>query len=93
MYGMRLDLPRYMEKRGLKNAYALMRASSGRLTITTASRLVAANGRPKRVDLATLETLCHMFGAGPGDLLIPDEPIQPVAAPPSGKPAVRKRKR
>lgn len=92
MYGMRLDLPKYMERRGMKNAYALMRASNGRLTITTASRLVASEGRPKRVDLNTLETLCHMFGATPDELLIPDVPIQRQPAPPSGKPSLPKRK-
>ena len=61
MFLMRLKLPGLMAEQGMKNAYALMKASHGELTITTATRLVKADGKPKRVDLATLDTLVRIF--------------------------------
>jgi DNA-binding Xre family transcriptional regulator len=64
-----MRLPDLMQARGMRNAYSLMKASKGALTITTAVRLVDANGKPKRVDFTTLDTLCDIFGIGPGELL------------------------
>jgi hypothetical protein len=61
MFDVRFKLPELMEKRGLKNAYALMKASKGALTITTAMRLVEAGENPKRLDMKTLDTLCAIF--------------------------------
>jgi DNA-binding Xre family transcriptional regulator len=69
MFDMRLRLPDLMAERGVRTAYALAKASRGAIPITTAARLVEANGRPKRIDLATLDALCDVFGVGPGDLL------------------------
>lgn len=69
MFDMRLRLPELMRERGMRSAYALMKASRGEMNITTAARLVAANGHPTRLDMTTLDTLCDIFGVGPGDLL------------------------
>jgi len=46
-------------------AYALAKASRGALNHTTAQRLIDG---PKRVDLATLDVLCDVFGVEPGEL-------------------------
>jgi DNA-binding Xre family transcriptional regulator len=81
---MRLKLPELMAERKLKNAYALMKASRGDLTITTAVRLVEADGKPKRVDLNTLDTLCRMFDVEDmNDIFVRDD--KPVAAAPKRK--------
>jgi hypothetical protein len=45
------------------------RRVNGRLTVTTAYRIVAANGHPDRIDMRTLDILCDVFGVGPGELL------------------------
>jgi len=73
MLDMRMRLPDLMRERGMRNAYSLMKASKGALTITTAVRLVDADGRPKRIDMTTLDTLCDIFGVGPGELLERDK--------------------
>jgi DNA-binding Xre family transcriptional regulator len=75
MLDVRLRLPDLMRTFDppMKSAYALMKASKGALTITTAVRLVEANGRPKRLDMATLDTLCDIFDVGPGELLERDK--------------------
>jgi DNA-binding Xre family transcriptional regulator len=73
MLDMRLRLPELMRQREMRNAYALMKASKGALTITTAVRLFNADGHPKRIDLTTLDTLCDIFNVGPGDLLERDK--------------------
>lgn len=65
---MRFRLAELMEKRGLKTAYALAKASHGTIPITTANRLVVAQGRPKRIDLETLEALCAVLDVDPGEL-------------------------
>lgn len=69
MLDMRLRLPDLMAARGMHTAYALAKASRGEIPITTAARLVESGGRPKRIDMATLDALCDVFGVGPGDLL------------------------
>jgi DNA-binding Xre family transcriptional regulator len=74
MLDMRLRLPDLMKSRGMHNAYSLMKASRGALTITTAVRLVDSDGKPKRIDMTTLDTLCDIFGVGPGELLERDKP-------------------
>jgi len=88
MYLMRLRLPTLMAEKGMKNAYALMKASHGEMTITTATRLVRADGKPKRVDLATLDQLCRIFDLRDmNDLWERDD----LAPRPPAAPAVRKR--
>lgn len=62
MLDMRLKLSKLMADRGLATAYALERFSKGALPITTATRLVNAKDRPKRIDLETLQILCEVFG-------------------------------
>ena len=68
MLDMRLTLPALMARHGLKTAYSLERFAKGALTMSSAHRLVKADGKPKRVDLATLDTLCDVFGVEPGEL-------------------------
>jgi DNA-binding Xre family transcriptional regulator len=77
MFDMRLKLPELMEARGMKSAYALMKASAGAMNITTAVRLVEAEGKPKRIDMTTLDVLCDIFNVGPGELLERDKPAKP----------------
>lgn len=90
MYLMRLRLPTLMAREGMRNAYALMKASKGEMTITTATRLVRADGKPKRVDLATLDTLVRIFHlTDMNELWERDD----ADAPPPAAPAVGKRKR
>ena len=63
----------------MRNAYALMKASRGELTITTATRLVKADGKPKRIDMGTLDVLCRIFAVGDMNALFErdDVPIDP----------------
>jgi hypothetical protein len=69
MLVMRFLLPKLMEAKNLPTAYALERYSKGALPITTATRLVKAGYKPKRIDLDTLDVLCDIFNVGPGELL------------------------
>ena len=86
MFLVRLKLPTLMEREGMKNAYALMKASKGEMTITTAMRLVKADGKPKRVDLATLDTLVRIF-----DLKDMNELWERDDMPPAPKPKPKSR--
>ena len=84
MFVVRLKLPDLMQTAGLRNAYALMKASKGELTITTATRLVKADGKPKRIDMDTLDTLCRIFGVkNMNDLFERDD--VPATTPPRKK--------
>lgn len=69
MIAMRLRLPELMKARKLTTAYQLAKASHGRLTATTAYRLLDPDDPPQRIDFVTLDTLCDLFGVGPGELL------------------------
>lgn len=88
---MRFLLPKLMESKGLPTAYALERYSKGALPITTATRLVKAGWRLKRIDMETLDALCDVFNVGPGELLERDAK-RPTATS-SGQPARPKRPR
>lgn len=74
MLDMRFRLPELMRARGIPTAYALTKASKGAIPITTAHRLVTADGHPKRVDLATLDVLCDVLEVSPGELFERDKP-------------------
>lgn len=74
MIDMRFRLPDLMAARGLRTAYALMKASNGSIPMTTANRLVLAKERPKRIDMDTLDALCDLFGIEPGELFERDTP-------------------
>jgi DNA-binding Xre family transcriptional regulator len=87
---MRLRLPELLEARGL-TAYQVVKASDGRISTSTAYRLVRHRGRAKSFDASFLEALCDVLGVGPGELLERDADAQPSR--PSGQPALRKRKR
>jgi len=68
MFDMRLRLPELMAARGIKTAYALSTRSRGALPISTAHRLVKADGHPDRIDLATLDVLCDVLDVPPTEL-------------------------
>ena len=61
-----LRITYWLDKRAIKRTpYSLAKASKGAINQTTAKRLIDG---PKRVDLATLDVLCDVFGCEPGDL-------------------------
>lgn len=65
---MRLRLPELMEERGL-SAYALSKASDGRISMSTAYRLAEKEGRVQNFKADMLEALCDVLECEPGDLL------------------------
>jgi DNA-binding Xre family transcriptional regulator len=69
MLVMRLRIPELMRARKIPTAYALQKASGGRLSMTNATHLVERGGNTSRVDMRTLDILCDVFGVGPGELL------------------------
>lgn len=96
MLDMRLRIPELMATRKpepMRTAYALQKASGGRLSMTNATHLVDKRGNISRVDMRTLEILCDVFGVGPGELLERDAkspPALPPAAPAVHKPSAKK---
>jgi DNA-binding Xre family transcriptional regulator len=82
---MRLRLPELMrEHKPPHTAYAVAKASAGRISLTTIYRLNRSRGRTANFDAGLLEALCDVFGVPPGDLL----EREPAPARPA-----RKRKR
>lgn len=65
---MRLRLPELMKQHGL-TAYAVSRQSAGRISLSTAYRLVRMDGRVQSFDAEMLEALCEVFHCAPGELL------------------------
>lgn len=70
---MRLRLPELMAAKGITTAYQLAKASNGRLTQTTAQRLVKANGHPDAIQFRVLDVLCDVLGVEPSELLERDK--------------------
>lgn len=64
----RLRLPELMHERGFPSAYALAKASNGRLAERTVSRLVSQRGRVKLFDGDVLEALAGTLGVPVGEL-------------------------
>lgn len=64
----RVRLPELLNE-DIKTAYALAKASHGRISLSAAHRLVRARGMVQRYDADVLEALCEMFRIGPGELL------------------------
>lgn len=65
---MRLRLPELLEDRDL-TPYGLHKRSSGRISLSTAYRLVRQRGQVKLFDAELLEALCDILGVEPGELL------------------------
>lgn len=66
-----------MSAADIETAYGLAKASDWRISLTNAQRLVKANGRPKRIDLETLDVLCDVLGVEDmNDLLQRDRPAK-----------------
>lgn len=67
---MRLRLPELLaEHKPPLTAYAVAKASEGRISLTTIYRLNRNRGRVASFDGELLEALCDVFGVGPGALL------------------------
>lgn len=64
---MRLRLPELLETRKI-SAYALAKNSAGRISMSTAYRLVKMKGRVQNFDADMLEALCDVLECEPGDL-------------------------
>lgn len=64
----RLRISELMRAAGLKSAYELARASTGRISERTAYRLVAADGAVANFSATTLEALADTFGVEIADL-------------------------
>jgi DNA-binding Xre family transcriptional regulator len=64
---MRLRLPELLDARGW-TAYQLSVASQGRISMSTAYRIVRQNGSVKCFDAALLEDLCDVLDLEPGEL-------------------------
>ena len=67
---MRLRLPELLtEHKPRLTAYAVAKASNGRISLSTIYRLNRGRGRVSSFDAGLLEALCDVFGVGPGALL------------------------
>ena len=65
----RVRLPELLEEhKKIPTAYAIAKASKGRISLSAAHRLVRAEGAVQRYDADVIEALCEMFGIGPGEL-------------------------
>lgn len=73
---MRLRLPELLERQQM-TPYQLSKASGGRISMSTAYRIVRMGGRLQNFDGELLEALCDVLAVGPGELLERD------GAPPS----------
>ena len=67
---MRLKLPELLtEHKPRLTAYAVAKASNGRISLSTIYRLDRSRGRVANFDGELLEALCDVFGLSPGALL------------------------
>lgn len=64
----RIRLPELLKERDL-SPYELSKQSNGRISMSTAYRIVRKSGRLKTFDAETLEVLCEILRVLPGDLL------------------------
>ena len=65
---MRLRLPELLRQRHM-TAYALSVGSAGRISMSTAYRLVRLRGRVESFDAHVLDALCDVLDVGPAELL------------------------
>jgi|JI7StandDraft_1071085.scaffolds.fasta_scaffold310831_1 DNA-binding Xre family transcriptional regulator len=79
---MRLRLPELLRARGL-TAYALAARSGGRISESTAYRLIEMEGRLQTFGADILAALCDVLEVEPGELFerIPPEPVSPRRGP------------
>jgi DNA-binding Xre family transcriptional regulator len=64
---MRLRIRELLAARDM-TAHALAKASGGRIPVTTAYRMVAADGRLSTLKATVLDALCGVLGVDPGAL-------------------------
>lgn len=77
---MRFRLPELLKG---QSPYSLSKASEGRISMSTAYRLVKLKGRVKTFDAELCEVLCEVLGVGPADLFEvegPEPPARPKKA-------------
>jgi DNA-binding Xre family transcriptional regulator len=66
----RIRIPELLkEQKPPMSAYKLAKASDGRISMSAAYRLTAAEGRLQFFDADLLEALCDVLGIGPDKLL------------------------
>lgn len=65
---MRLLIRELLDKKQM-TPYGLVKASDGRVSLSTAYRLYRDHGRVKTFDAEILETLCEVLDVTPGELL------------------------
>ena len=81
----RLRLPELIEQaQPPTSAYAIAKASGGRIKPAALYRLNRLRGHVRYVELGVVEALCEALRVQPNDLFGPDDPPPP-------KPAARKR--
>lgn len=71
----RLRIPELLEAADL-TAWGLHRRSGGRISASTAYRLVQFRGELANFPAATIEALCDVLGVTPGDLFERDKPTK-----------------
>jgi DNA-binding Xre family transcriptional regulator len=64
---LRLRLPELLEKRGM-TPYAFSKATKGRVSMSTAYRIVRMRGRLQTFEATLLEAMCEVFRVKPGEL-------------------------
>lgn len=64
---MRLRLPELLKKRGM-SAYQFSKATNGRVSMSTAYRIVRMRGRLANFDAVLLEAICDVLKVKPGEL-------------------------
>ncbi len=77
----RIRLPELMRDAHVPTAYALSILSGERISMSTAHRLVKAQGVVRYLDADLLDVLCEVFNVGPEKLLTQAEPPTPEATP------------
>ena len=77
----RIRIPELLdEQKPPMSAYKLAKASAGRISMSAAYRLVAAEGRLQLFDASLLDALCDVLGVEPTELLQRDKTKRRPAA-------------
>ena len=67
MMALRLRLPELLEERGM-TPYAFSKATNGRVSMSTAYRVVRMRGRLATFDATLLQAICDVLEVEPGEL-------------------------
>jgi DNA-binding Xre family transcriptional regulator len=66
---LRLRLPELLDERGM-TPYAFSKATNGRVSMSTAYRIVRMRGRLATFDATLLEAMCEVLRVKPGELFV-----------------------